>query len=177
MIALLADAGNLADFYNEPFWVRLAAHGAFMIGALYLAARMQADGLTRRPSWRYWQVACVCFILWNATSLATVLLRASSETGAVVDETGQPLSGGSYTVKEYDAAKGVFVEKVYTSRVSGRDISYEGARFVPLTGKGYAYYYLQFDILLLLLAMVFGLLGLNDARRPRPVDEVEAVDA
>lgn len=175
MFLPFAEAANLATVYDEPFWIRLATHGAFLIGALYIAARLQADGLARRASWKYWQVACLALMAWNLTSITSAYLRTSVETGVIYDEAGSALPGEQFTVvtETVDPRTGKPLEYTYTSRGSRRDIQLEGARFAPLSDQGRAYYYLQFDVVLLLLAAVFGILGLAEERRAPVESEAE----
>lgn len=160
----LADL-NIAQYYNEPFWLRFLAHGAFFGGSLYMAARLQADGLVRRASWRYWQIAALCLCLWNLTSVATVILRESVDVGTLTDAKGEPMKGDVETVRIQGEREGEVLSYRFYSLTSKHDPMYEGARFTPIGTKGEIYYYLQFDVVLLLLAGVFGLLGLAEERR------------
>jgi hypothetical protein len=178
VLALLADT-NLAVYYNEPFWLRFLAHAAFFAGALYLAARLEADRLVKRASWRYWQLACLCLCLWNITSVNSVVLRESTDVGVVTLASGEPLRG-EMREEEMRGAENRQTS-FYYSLTEKADPLVEGARFAPIGAKGEIYYYLQFDTILLVLAGVFALLGLTDARRnlpagpAPPVDEVEEV--
>jgi hypothetical protein len=170
---------NLAVYYNEPFWLRFLAHAAFFAGALYLAARLEADRLVKRASWRYWQLACLCLCLWNITSVNSVVLRESTDVGVVALASGEPIRG-EMREEPMRGSGGSQQASFYYSLTEKADPLAEGARFVPIGTKGEIYYYLQFDTVLLVLAGVFGLLGLHDARRGAaaaagPVDEVEEV--
>jgi len=173
-VLLLAET-NLAVYYNEPFWLRFLVHSAFFGGSLYMAARLQADGLVRRASWRYWQVACLCLCLWNLAGVATLILRESVDVGTLTDEHGEPLKGEMQSVELRGEGEGEKTTWFFYSLTGKHDPMYEGARFSPISSKGEIYYYLQFDIVLLVLAGVFALLGLHDERsgRRKPEDEGE----
>ncbi len=171
--ALIADV-NLAVYYNEPFWLRFTAHAAFFGGALFMAARLQADGLVRRPSWRYWQAACLFLVLWNLTQVTTAILRESVDVGTVTEASGEAVRGSLRTERYVE--DGHEKTLTYSSLTEKQDPLLDGARFVPLGPRGTLYYYLQFDTVLLVVAGVFGILGLA-AERARTagtaLDEVE----
>lgn len=157
----------LADesiFYTGPFWFQVVGYGMFFLGALYAAARLQFDGLARRPSWRYWQVACLALCLWTLSRLATIVMPESSDVGAITDAAGAPLPGSPHMVTQRDPETNRVVVRTYNSLTEKGDPLAEGVRFTPLGSRGELYYYLQFDVIFLVAAGVFALLALYDPR-------------
>jgi hypothetical protein len=178
----LADQSSL--FYTGPFWFQVVGYGTFFLGALFAAARLQADGLVRRPSWRYWQAACLSLCLWTLSRLTIIALPESSDVGAITDARGNSILGSPRFQPELvlDKNESTVLQQTGMSREDADrrsihtvwvpyfpstergDPLAEGARFVPIGGRGEIYYYLQFDVILLVAAGVFALLGLHDAR-------------
>jgi hypothetical protein len=169
----LADQSSI--FYTGPFWFQVVGYGTFFLGALYAASRLQADGLVKRPSWRYWQVACLCLCLWTLSRLATIALPESSDVGAIIGADGKPILGNP-RYEEQRLPDGRVERVSYSSTTEKGDPLAEGARFVPIGGRGEVYYYLQFDVILLLAAGVFALLALHDSKQP-DAGSGEAADA
>lgn len=157
----LADASSV--FYTGPFWFQVVGYGTFFLGALYAAARLQADGLVRKPTWRYWQAACLCLCLWTLSRLATIALPESSDVGAITDAGGNPILGTPRFQLQRKPDGDMEWVPYYPATEKGDPLA-EGARFSPLGPRGEAYYYLQFDVILLVAAGVFALLGLQDAK-------------
>lgn len=143
-------AVNLVDYFLEPFWLRFIVHSVFFFGTLYLAARLQADNLVARPAWRYLQIAALCLCAWNITSLAASLLVESAEVGEFIRSTDE--------------------QKPKTQE---EKLAYEGDRFRPLGAWGEVYYYLGFDVILLVMAGVFVILGLHYLRGESAGEEAE----
>ena len=160
-------------FYTGPFWFQVVGYGMFFLGALYAAARLQADGLVKRASWRYWQVACLCLSLWTLSRLATIALPESSDVGSIIEADGKPIRGNP-SIQEQHLPDGTVAPVRYYPLTEKGDPLAEGARFIPIGGRGEVYYYLQFDVILLLAAGVFALLALHDSKHP---DGEEAADA
>ncbi|MCC6737432.1 MAG: hypothetical protein IT452_00175 [Planctomycetia bacterium] len=164
----LADQSSL--FYTGPFWFQVAGYAVFFLGALFAAARLQADGLVRRPSWRYWQVACLCLCLWTLSRLATIALPESSDVGAITDAGGNPILGNPrFQLQRQPDGQMAWVP-YYPATEKGDPLA-EGARFTPIGARGEVYYYLQFDVILLVAAGVFALLALHDSRAPGGAEE------
>jgi len=159
----LADQSSI--FYTGPFWFQVVGYGTFFLGALFAAARLQSDGLVKRASWRYWQVACLCLCLWTLSRLATIALPESSDVGSILDAEGNPIPG-SPRFEQQRQPDGRIEWVRYNWRTEKGDPLAEGARFVPIGGRGEVYYYLQFDVILLLAAGVFALLALHDSKQP-----------
>lgn len=169
----LADQSSI--FYTGPFWFQVVGYGTFFLGALYAAARLQADGLVKRASWRYWQVACLCLCLWTLSRLATLALPESSDVGSIIGADGKPILGNPRIQEQRQPDGRVEWVRYYPATEKGDPLA-EGARFVPIGGRGEVYYYLQFDIIFLLAAGVFALLALHDTK-PDGAGEEEAADA
>ncbi|MCE9583110.1 MAG: hypothetical protein K8T20_11520 [Planctomycetes bacterium] len=171
----LADQSSV--FYTGPFWFQVVGYGTFFLGALFAAARLQADGLVRHAPWRYWQAACFCLCLWTLSRLTTIALPESSDVGSITDTAGNPILGSPRFQLQRKANGDSEWVPYYPATEKGDPLA-EGARFAPLGGRGEIYYYLQFDVILLVAAGVFALLALNEARgEPVERKEGEGADA
>lgn len=54
----------------EGLYAHQIAHAFFILSMATLSFLLQKRGLVRQRGWRYIQLACICFILWNIEAMA-----------------------------------------------------------------------------------------------------------
>lgn len=53
----------------EGLYAHQFAHGFFIFSMAFLAFWLQKSRLIEKRSWRYIQISCLCFILWNINAM------------------------------------------------------------------------------------------------------------